>query len=61
MFNDHEEEIQAYLIKEGYSVSKFLRKDRNCYYFRVNNVWLGDHIVKVQNGFLGFLKERVSR
>ncbi|MFF2444836.1 hypothetical protein [Priestia megaterium] len=54
MFNDHEEEIQAYLIKEGYSVSKFLRKDRNCYYFRVNNIGLGDHIVKVQNGFLGF-------
>jgi len=60
MFNDYKEEIQAYLIKEGYNIRKFLRKNGDWYYFKVNNICLGDHTVKVQSGFLGFLKERVS-
>ncbi|MED4025723.1 hypothetical protein P4672_05620 [Priestia megaterium] len=60
MFNDWKEEIQAHLTKEGYSVREFLGESRSWYYFRVNSIWIGDHIVKVQNGFLGYLKERVS-
>lgn len=60
MFNDWKEEIQAHLIKEGYSVREFLGESRSWYYFRVSSIWIGDHIVKVQNGFLGYLKERVS-
>ncbi|KML31921.1 hypothetical protein [Priestia aryabhattai] len=60
MFNDWKEEIQAHLIEEGYGVKEFLGESRSWYYFRVNSVWIGDHIVKVQNGFLGYLKERVS-
>ncbi|NGY85063.1 hypothetical protein F6Y05_00095 [Bacillus megaterium] len=51
MFNDWKEEIQAHLIKEGYSVGEFLGESRRWYYFRVNSIWNGDHIVKVQNGF----------
>ncbi|KRT87093.1 MULTISPECIES: hypothetical protein [Bacillus] len=59
MFGDKKKEIQEYLIKEGYDIKEFLKKNGDWYYFKVETFWSGVHTVKVKHGFFGYDKQKV--
>ncbi|MFJ8221218.1 hypothetical protein [Bacillus cereus] len=58
MFGSKEDDIKEHLIKEGYEIKEYLRKNGDWYYFKVRNFWSGAHIVKVKDGLLGFKVEK---
>ncbi|SFI12382.1 MULTISPECIES: hypothetical protein [unclassified Bacillus (in: firmicutes)] len=60
MFGNTRNEIQNYLIKEGYDIKEFLNKNGDWYYFKVETHWSGVHTIKVKEGFFGYTKEKVS-
>lgn len=53
MFGNEQNEVEKYLIKEGYEDFKFLRKNGGSYFYEVVTFWSGKHIIKVSNGFFG--------
>ncbi|MBM6639478.1 hypothetical protein DWB98_13355 (plasmid) [Staphylococcus xylosus] len=59
MFGNEQNEVEKYLIKEGYEDFKFLRKNGGSYFYEVVTFWSGKHIIKVSNGFFGWKKEKL--
>lgn len=60
MFGTKQDDIQDYLIKKGYDIKEFLRKNGEWYYFKVQTFWSGAHTIKVKDGFFGYTIEKVS-
>lgn len=61
MFGNEQNEVEKYLIKEGYDDFKFLRKNGGSYFYEVVTFWSGKHIIKLSNGFFGWKKEKVNK
>ena len=59
MFGNTKNDIQNFLIKDGYDIKEFLRKNGEWYYFKVSTTWSGTHTVKVKEGLFGYTKEKV--
>lgn len=58
MFGSKQDDVKEYLIKEGYEVKEYLRKNGDWYYFKVNTFRSGTHTVKVKDGVFGFRVEK---
>ncbi|MES9670565.1 MULTISPECIES: hypothetical protein [Bacillus] len=59
MFGNTRNDIQNHLIKNGYDIKEFLRRNGEWYYFKVQNFWSGTHTIKVKDGILGFTIKEV--
>lgn len=53
MFGNERMEIEKELIKNSYTNYKFIDKHGPDYYYEVNTIWNGPHIVRVSFGFFG--------
>ncbi|WJE55823.1 hypothetical protein QRE66_30320 (plasmid) [Bacillus cereus] len=59
MFGSKQNDIQDHLIKKGYDIKEFLRKNGEWYYFKVQTFWSGTHTIKVKDGLFGLTIEKV--
>ncbi|MGM1034519.1 MAG: hypothetical protein ACQEXK_18880 [Bacillota bacterium] len=60
MFSSKKDDIQDHLIKEGYDIIEFMKKNGDGYYFKVSTTWSGVHTVKVKDGIFGYDIQKVK-
>lgn len=53
MFGDKKAEMEEHLLKLGYEIKKYIRKNGDWHYFKVSNLWRGTHTVGVKDGVFG--------
>jgi hypothetical protein len=59
MLENKQNKIQNHLIKEGYDIKEFLKKNGEWYYFKVDTFWSGTHTIKAKDGFFGYDIQKV--